>query len=71
VYVLGDKNDINGNLINETPVGVLVDTTSTNTHIGGNQYYNTGMDTAPFGPPVAAAFAQGAGVAGKVSAVQP
>jgi hypothetical protein len=72
VYVLGDKNDVNANMINESPVGVLIDTSSTNTHVGGNQYYNTGMDTAPYPPTITAAFVQGgAGTSGKVRATRP
>lgn len=50
VYVLGDKNEVKGDTINEAPVGVLVDSGSTNTTIGGNHYFNTGMDVAPYPP---------------------
>src|SRR5436190_2464167 len=73
VYVLGDKNDVNANMINETPVGVLIDTASTNTHVGGNQYYNTGLDTAPYGSATTTlrAIGGGAATAARIKPAQP
>lgn len=48
VFVQGDRNEVIGNLINETPFGVLKDASSTNTNISGNKYYNTGLRIGGF-----------------------
>lgn len=50
IFVMGDKNDANSNTINETPVGILSDSSSTNSHFGGNVFYNTGVNFMTFGP---------------------
>jgi hypothetical protein len=74
VYVLGDRNEAKGNTINETPVGVLIDSASTNTNTDGNHYFNTGMNTAPTAGPLASALLKGgldAGSSRQVRSVQP
>jgi hypothetical protein len=47
---MGDRNEVIGNFINEAPVGILKDASSTNTGISGNKFYNTGMNTGVFTP---------------------
>jgi hypothetical protein len=53
IFVMGDKNDANSNLINEAPVGILSDSSSTNSHFGGNLFFNTGTNFGTY-PPAAA-----------------
>jgi hypothetical protein len=50
VFVMGDRNEVKDNLINETPFGVLKEASSTNTSISGNRYYNTGRNVGVFTP---------------------
>ena len=47
VFVQGDRNEVNGNTINEAPVGILSDSSSTDSHFDGNKFYNTGFNTVP------------------------
>jgi hypothetical protein len=44
VYVLGNRNEVHENIINETPVGIFEDTPSSNNHFGGNDFDNTGLN---------------------------
>jgi nitrous oxidase accessory protein NosD len=45
VFVQGNQNDVNGNTINETPVGILESAPSSgNKFGGGNKFFNTGVD---------------------------
>ncbi|MDX6384389.1 MAG: hypothetical protein QOK48_1962 [Blastocatellia bacterium] len=53
IFVMGDKNDANSNTINEAPVGILSDVSSTNSHFGGNLFFNTGTNFGTY-PPAAA-----------------
>ena len=48
VFVMGNNNQVNnGNTINETPVGILEDSSSSGSQFGGNHFFNTGVNTDP------------------------
>jgi parallel beta-helix repeat protein len=45
VYVDGANNTVQNNTINETPVGVFQTTASTGTNVGGNKFFNVGVNS--------------------------
>jgi len=46
LYILGNKNQAKGNIINEAPVGIFIDSPSSGTQASDNHYYNTALDTS-------------------------
>lgn len=75
VFVNGDNNSVNANTINEAPVGILEDPASTNSHFGGNKFFNTSVnfsDTFPLSSASATLKALTVGPRGRaVSAATP
>jgi hypothetical protein len=58
VFVDGASNNIQGNTINEAPVGIQQTAASTGTNTGGNKFFNVGVDNQTLAPsPMAAARA--------------